>query len=698
LWGGTVQAWNTRWILSNPSVTNDYRVLIVASQLTPTILAEVQNLILHDYHSNNIVISDTFNVFNQFFADSQSLTLTTNPPGNGATSFDGELNLQNPNIFFQSSTPNLRWLTNNGAIRAQNLVYFGYPVETNAVPPVAASGLLSEIGTNVVKKDKVTIGSIQYLFVSTLTNSDANQVEIVPSSFDASMSNLIAAVNGAAGAGVAYSTATKSNSQAMAGQLLNHAFMVTAYATGTAGNGIVTTFSPATSSVNLSWNGHGTLYGGAPMTTNQVPYLSSTAIINHGIFQDQGSILYAGNFESDGTVSNGIGSFTLYSLTTTLTNGALYAGGDVSITANDIVTSNLLMVASRSLTLTATNLLTDTGPSPTNNSIWQVGSASVGSGMNLPVKPVTGDLLGTTITLTAPPNRTLLNNWAGVDRGISVAGYTNDAAIGHLIWDSLATNSKVAYQYNGTGVSNAMYVDLLELKDGATIEANATLPTTTNVFNFRWLQINTNMIIYFAQALDNGNSIAEQIDYWSKLGLNGGRLRWVYSYAGYFSSTNIVYTNSDGSVTTNAFNTALAQSDDIDSDSDGYVNDKDPTPFFVPQEIHLTADTSNAPPHSVRVQWTTIPDATNAVFYTTNLMSNNWLAYTNFKYAYWGNNATAFTNSSATNYFRSPQTYIVSAPPGAPDNFQQTNVWFYDTATNVPHYYKVVVWPWLLNP
>ena len=296
-WGGTVQAWNTRWMATNitPVATNiyDFRVLMVGSQLTTTIAAQVQNLILHDYSSNNIVISDTFNIMHSLSLDAQSLTLTTNPPGNGATSLDGELNLEPVSIFWQNSVPNLRFLTNNGAIRMQNLAYFGYPLLTNVNPAVAASGTLSEIGTNVVKRDKVTVGSTQYLFVSTLTNSVANQVRIVPTSFDASMSNLIAAINGAAGAGVAYSTATKSNSLAVAGPLMNQAFTVTALAVGTTGNSISTLFAPATTSTNLSWNGHNTLYGGQVRTTNTVSFLQNTAFINNGYFTDQGSIIYA---------------------------------------------------------------------------------------------------------------------------------------------------------------------------------------------------------------------------------------------------------------------------------------------------------------------------------------------------------------------------------------------------------------------
>jgi len=560
--GGTIQAWNTRWV--DVVHTQDFRILIIASQITPTIAAQVQNLILRDYSSNNIVISDTFNVMRSFNTDCQSLTLTTNPPGFGATSVDGELNLESPGIFMNSSAPNLRYLTNNGAVRMQNLMYFAYP---------------------------------------TLTN----------------------------------------------------------------------------------------ISGG---TTSVVSYLNNSALINNGIFMDQGSIIYAGNFESSGIFSNGLGSFTLQSLTTTLTNGTLQAAGDVSITTSSLITSNLALQASRSLTLQVTNLLTDTGV--TNGNVWAVGSASVAYGISLPQFPVNGgNLLGTTITLSAPTNRSVANVWAAHDYGISTAGYTNNEAVGRLRLDaanSIISGHNGSFVFNAAGISNALYVDLLVLTN------YATQGSATNNFNFPWLHINTNMFIYYARAVEtfaNGLVVddSQAIDNQSKLGANGGRLRWISSYAGYYSSTNLIYTNSSGVVITNTINAALAQSSTIDSDGDGLVNSLDPTPFFLASEMNFTLLVTNVPPNTAKIQWSTIPNATNFVYYTTNLLSTNWLAYTNFKNWYYGNNV-AVTNSSHGNSFHSPQVYL-GANPSAPDNGTQTNVWVFDSITNVPHYYKVVVWPWV---
>jgi hypothetical protein len=695
--GGQVIGWNTRFLLtvvdpvSGNTITNDYRVLVVSSHLTPTQSAQVQNLNLHN--TNSLVISDTFNVMNSFRSDAQSLTLSTNPPGNGATSLDGELNLNSTGISLQTSTPNLHFLTNNGAIRMQNLAYFGHPFITNVTPAVAASGLLSKsaTGTNLVQKDIVTVGTNQYTFVTVLTNSLANQIAIVPGSLDGSLGNLIAAINGSAGAGTAYSSATRSNAVAAAGTLTNHAFGLAALVAGAAGNSIVTTFSPATKSTNLTWSGQSALAGGSNPVTNDVSFLSDSALINDGIFQALGSTVYAGNFVNGGVFSSSSGSCSLQALTATLTNGLLYAGSDISITASNLVTSNVVVQAGRSLTLVVTNLLTDTGL--TNNNSWYVGAASIGSGINLPVKPASGDLLGTTITLSAPTNYTVVNVWAGTDQGVSPSGYHNNVAVGELIMNAASSSipgRNGVLTFNGAGMSNALYVDLLVLTNFST-QGNS-----TNSYNFPWLKINTNMMIYFAQATENGKSVAEAIDNVSRNGGNGGRLRWVYSYAGYLSSTNVLYTNLDGSITTNAVNAALAQSSTIDSDSDGLPNNVDPTPFFVPVEIKFNLTlAANLSQNMARLQWTTIPNATNAIWYTTNLLSTNWLALTNFSNWYYGNNV-AVTNAAHLNSFHSPQVYVNNA--SLPDNSQQTNVWVFDAITNAPRYYKVVVSPWLNFP
>jgi hypothetical protein len=156
-------------------------------------------------------------------------------------------------------------------------------------------------------------------------------------------------------------------------------------------------------------------------------------------------------------------------------------------------------------------------------------------------------------------------------------------------------------------------------------------------------------VIYYAQAVINGSSVTEKLNH-----KNSNHLRWVPTYAGYFSSTNIV--NPDG--TTNTVNTALAQSTTIDSDGDGIVNANDPTPFFVSGNVNFTATLTNVPPLKVRLQWQTMPDATNYVFYKTNLLAANWLVLTNFitppapPYAPITTNVLDSVNPAVQNFYR----------------------------------------------
>ncbi len=193
IWAGEVQAWSTRWLAPVTTAiivvdtngvattnlittTNDYRVLIVGSILSPTTRAQVQDLILHG--TNSMVVSDTYNIMRTFTADTENLTLTTNGPGVGATSLDGEVNFISPYIYWQSSLPNLRNLTNYGAIRMQNLANFGNPLTYNttaSMPGATATGTLSRLGLNVATNDSVTLGTNKYVFVGQLTNTLPNQ-------------------------------------------------------------------------------------------------------------------------------------------------------------------------------------------------------------------------------------------------------------------------------------------------------------------------------------------------------------------------------------------------------------------------------------------------------------------------------------------------------------------------------------------
>ena len=188
-----------------------------------------------------------------------------------------------------------------------------------------------------------------------------------------------------------------------------------------------------------------------------------------------------------------------------------------------------------------------------------------------------------------------------------------------MIFDAAGSNTKTNYYFNGVSVSNAMYIDCIVLADSAT--------NTDNNGNYSAFGFNTNLVVYYAQALENNVSIAEKMN--TK---NGNHFRWVPSYAGFFSGTNIV--GPPGA--TNLENAALAVSSTYDSDGDGVVNSADSVPFFVSQMINFTIGTTSTPPKVVQLTWQTPPLATNYVYYTTNLLQP-WQPFNAFGSYYWSN-------------------------------------------------------------
>lgn len=523
-WTGTVDAWSTRWldvytngttIVTNGTTTvtnagtlatNDMRVLLVYSQLQPTLPPVVNTITL--YATSNLFISDLLNVQQSYWFNAQSVTLTTNGVGNGASSVDGELNANFPGVLGAAQWPNLLYLTNNGAIRGRSQISFGVP----------------------------------------------------------------------------------------------------------------------------------TKFG---------------ALVNNSFISDQGTVVNATNFVNAGVITNGAGNFSLQCQTATMTNSAIYAGGTISLGAGSLLASNVLLQC-YNLSLYPTNRLFDGGPG--NGNLWLVGQTNASSGgLSLLNNPGNGDLLGTTITnICPPPNKTIANVWSGRDFGPANRGFTNNSALGHLVLDVEGVSSQITFRGAGSS-NNALYVDCLEFRGALTNGVTGSNNVSDISYDFsKYLAINTNLVIYFAQAYWNGFSIAENIERASTLnvttvaaargvGANGsiisnisnnavvvvpGRLRWVPSYAGYFSSTNLVI---DG--VTNAVNAALAASRDIDSNGNGgafgptYNNQNPALQFFEPQEMNFNITLTNLPVRQRLLSWNTVPYATNVVYVSTNLLNPNWQVF-----------------------------------------------------------------------
>jgi hypothetical protein len=337
--------------------------------------------------------------------------------------------------------------------------------------------------------------------------------------------------------------------------------------------------------------------------TNQSrPY---EAFVNYGTVANAGSIISADYFENSGVVQAGSSIIDLRSQNAWLHDGSFLAlSSDIALRSGSLVASNHLLQAGGALTLAISNLLDDGTLTNdiyvvTNKNTW-----SVGAGINLPLRPAQASLLGTTIRVAAPADGEVANTWAGQDRGKTGEGFQNNAALGQLMLDGGLGSD---FRFSGVGAGSALYVDNLILtNDAARIDAGGDFPA---------LVLDPNITVYYAQALMNGVSVAERMN-----GANGGRLQWVSAYAGYFSSTNVVYP--DG--TTNRLNAALAASCNLDSNQNGTPNCVDPAPVLVPTQYRLTAAYTNVPVPALVLSWQTVAGATNSIFATTDLASTNW--------------------------------------------------------------------------
>jgi hypothetical protein len=355
-----------------------------------------------------------------------------------------------------------------------------------------------------------------------------------------------------------------------------------------------------------------------PYNTNlvDVPY---QAFVNHGGVTNQGTLIWSQYFENGGGVFQaGQGSIQLRNAVTSLmTNGAFYAaGGEIGIYSGSLYASNHVFLAGDALTLSMTNLLDDGSLTHdlftmTNKNFWQVGN-----GINLLSLPPQASLLGTTISSFANDFQLVVNTWAGADRGNSPAGFTNNAAIGHLI---LECPTNCTFEFRPAAGNSALYVDEIEFQDFVATNVD-------EAKNYASIQIDPGMKIYYGQAIANGISIAERLD-----GKNGGGFVWVSNYnAGFFSSTNVVYP--DG--TTNRLNAALVASCDIDSNGNGIPNciDPAPIPILSPAGLGLTVTATNLPAAAAMVSWTAFPGTSNTLLSASSPNSANWTVVTNVYY------------------------------------------------------------------
>ena len=131
--------------------------------------------------------------------------------------------------------------------------------EGTPVHAVRAAGVLT--GTTIAAADTVTIAGVVFTFVAALSAPVVPNEVLVGISDSASLDNLIAAINGAAGAGTTYSTGTVRPSGVSAGAGAGDTMDLSATVAGVSGNTILT----ASSLTAGGWSAP-SLFGGVDAT------------------------------------------------------------------------------------------------------------------------------------------------------------------------------------------------------------------------------------------------------------------------------------------------------------------------------------------------------------------------------------------------------------------------------------------------
>lgn len=128
-------------------------------------------------------------------------------------------------------------------------------------PFTAATGQLV-LTANAADTETVSLDGVTYTWEAVFTNT-ANKV-LIGASADASINNLVAAINGGAGSGTVYGAGTTPSANTSAANIGNNVMKVTANAVGTSGNSIAT----AETMANAAWDNGATLTGGANIPGN----------------------------------------------------------------------------------------------------------------------------------------------------------------------------------------------------------------------------------------------------------------------------------------------------------------------------------------------------------------------------------------------------------------------------------------------
>ncbi|MBL9174017.1 MAG: hypothetical protein JNL10_10825 [Verrucomicrobiales bacterium] len=276
--------------------------------------------------------------------------------------------------------------------------------------------------------------------------------------------------------------------------------------------------------------------------------------------------------------------------------GTLNAAYDVIINADNANLSGFRGQAGGFFNLNVPGNLTDGG-------VDFPGSVQATYGMLLAVKPATGDLLGTAVSIHAPQYSFSDSFWAAEDRGATLAGFQNNAALGAL---SLDVDAGGVVSFSPVDAVNGLYVERLEMSDAfyADIENS--------------LVVYEGMTLYYQTTSDNVDPAS--LDGFVTSG--GGVLRWVKGGDGEHSVPLVTVHLGDGR--TVRVPRELRESLTLDSDGDGISNGLDNSPFDLVVVSHVSLIKTTPP--FFRIEWMASPGQTYQVQATDDIQSGEWTA------------------------------------------------------------------------
>ncbi len=293
------------------------------------------------------------------------------------------------------------------------------------------------------------------------------------------------------------------------------------------------------------------------------------------------------------------GAITIDAATAKIDAGTFSTAGDVQFRGSVFKINHHQASAGGRMVLDVSDVLTDSGEDAGNT--WQTSN-----GFAMGASHPGGDLLGSELRTVADDLSFVDNIWSAEDRGATVAGFTDNVAIGRLVIRG-GTGSR--FQFLPGAPNSALYADVIQI-DG--LEASS-LTEFTN-------RVQLGMNVYYGNIeTTNGVLTAERLN--RILGPNSlYNFIWVPEWAGPNSGVDVPLTE-NGPV--RRFNRALRESPNIDSDGDGLPNLYDPFPF-PPQAFGITGITLNQSSRAISFGFTAVSSGTYIVEYSTNLATANW--------------------------------------------------------------------------